>query len=105
MNLCHMILQFIECYIGFTIHYETLDTTEMAVFLVVNNGIQIVGFITTSIVVSARHGSFKMFDHGFQLFVDDIHYGIIAHRTDRKSLCFAQVAYVVAILAHPDRGA
>ena len=43
-----------------------------------------------------------MLDQGLQLFIDVISYCVLTCRAGRVPRCLAQVAHVVAVLAHPD---
>ena len=97
-----MVLQFIECNVSFAIKYEALGTTEKAIFLMSKYLSQIIGFIASSTIVFAGHGSFEMLDQGFQLYVRGVHDGVIAHRAERIPCCFTDVAHIVPIVAHPD---
>ena len=104
MLFSHVVFQVMEGNGSFAVHYDTLGAVERAVLLMKNYGVQVHVFCASGTIVLARYGSPEMFDEGLQLCVCVITYLVLAYSTSRIPGGLAQVAHVVAVLAHPDRG-
>ena len=91
-----------ECNIGFAIRHKAFDGLEWAVLFVTMYIIKPSGLVTSGFTIFAAYGSSEMLDHCLQLCIVVIANSLLADWTFRVPRRLAEVADVVAVLAHSE---